>query len=189
MTNALSKITAALLAVILVCVYPAFQSAQRQEDIRVLTAYNTTTRFVDSVRSKGYISPVMYEQFVAELGLDGSDYKIELEHRQKKYIPEYDDPADVTTFLGYYSIHDEAYYEQDILKVLFLDADRSPSSSHFMEGMARNYLMETGDFFTVKLTQLNKTPIDTFQQILFPGLTTGRKQAIIYGGMILNEDY
>lgn len=87
MTNALSKIASALLAVLLLYLFPAVQTAQREADIRYMSAYHALTEFADAVRTKGYISPVMYEQFTRSLEAKGNLYDIELEHRHKNITP------------------------------------------------------------------------------------------------------
>ncbi|GAA0137246.1 hypothetical protein YSY43_40870 [Paenibacillus sp. YSY-4.3] len=183
MSNALSKIFAALLAVVLLYLVPAVQSAQREEDYRALAAYNTLVRFADAVRNKGYLSPGMYTEFVTELGAPGGEYKIELEHRHKKYHPEYSDPSDPGSFLNRFSIHYEAYYEHDILPLLFPE-----QASAGVSGDLR-YEMEIGDYFTVTITGLERTPITVLNELLYGAAKPGGWNVLNYGGMVLNEDY
>lgn len=183
MSNALSKITAAILAVVLLYLVPAVQSAQREEDYRVLAAYNTLVRFTDAVRNKGYLSRGMYNDFVNELATAGGEYRIDLEYRHKKYHPEYSDPADSSTFLDRFSVHYEAYYSHDILPLLF---PQDPVSGREEEPM---YRLEAEDYFTVTITNLSRTPIMVFHDILYGGTRTHSSEVLNYGGMVLNEDY
>lgn len=76
MVNALSKITAALLAVLLLFLFPALQAAQRQEDIRYLAAYRTLVQFTDAVRNKGIVTPKMYEDFIREIEITGEGMRL-----------------------------------------------------------------------------------------------------------------
>ncbi|AZK47386.1 hypothetical protein [Paenibacillus lentus] len=183
MSNALSKITAAILAVVLLYLVPAVQSAQREEDYRALMAYNTLVRFTDAVRNKGYLSRGMYNDFVNELATAGGEYMIDMEYRHKKYHPEYSDPADSSTFLDRFSVHYEAYYSQDILSILFPD---EPALDKKEEPM---YRMEAGDYFTVTITHLSRTPITVLYDFLYGETRTSSSEVLNYGGMVLNEDY
>ncbi|WP_055107989.1 hypothetical protein [Paenibacillus ihumii] len=183
MSNALSKVAAAILAVVLLYLVPAVQSAQREEDYRALAAYNTLVRFTDAVRNKGYVSPGMYHDFIHELGAAGGEYRIELEHRHKKYHPEYDDPADSGTFLDRFSIHYEAFYNHDIMTLLF------PEQAAFGTDDEPKYRMEVGDYFTVTITRLGRTPIMVFDHFLYGAAEQRGSHVLHYGGMVLNEDY
>lgn len=183
MSNALSKITAAILAVVLLYLFPAVQSAQREEDFRTLTAYNTLVRFADAVRNKGYLSQGMYNDFANELSAAGGDYRIDIELRHKKYHPEYGDPADASTFLDRFSIHYEAYYSHDILPLLF------PEKPAFGGKEKLTYKMQAGDYFIVTITNLSRTPMMIFNELLYGTTRTGGSEVLNYGGMVLNEDY
>lgn len=183
MSNALSKITAAILAAVLLYLVPAVQSAQREEDYRALTAYNTLIRFTDAVRNKGYLSQGMYNDFVNELAIAGGEYMIDMEYRHKKYHPEYSEPADSSTFLDRFSVHYEAYYSHDILPLLF---PHEPPPGRGEEPM---YRMEAGDYFTVTITNLSRTPIMVFYDFLYGGTRINSSEVLNYGGMVLNEDY
>lgn len=183
MSNILSQITAALLAVLLLFLFPALQAAQRAEDIRYLSAYQTLVQFADAVRNKGYVSPAMYEEFVRDLEAGGNLYDIELEHRHKKYHPEYGDPADPDTFLNDFSVVYDAYYTSDILQVLFPDA--SPPAANGKE----TYKLQAGDFFTVTATDRSRGPYEILSEFLYGGAGKERRTMLTYGGMVLNEDY
>lgn len=183
MSNALSKMTAAILAVVLLYLFPAVQSAQREEDFRALTAYNTLVRFADAIRNKGYLSQGMYNDFVNELGAAGGDYKIDMELRHKKYHPEYSDPADTSTFLDRFSIHYEAYYDDDILPLLFPEQAVTGGEEEL------TYKMQAGDYFTVTITNLSRTPLMIFNEFLYGTTRAGSSEVLSYGGMVLNEDY
>lgn len=83
MVQSISKLLGALLAVLLLYIVPAAQAAERQNDISGLNTYHSTVRFVDMVRTKGYITPTMYNDFIRELELTGNTYEVELEHMHK----------------------------------------------------------------------------------------------------------
>lgn len=183
MSHILSKMTAALLAVLLLFAYPALQTAQRQEDIQYLAAYQAMVQFADAVRSKGYVSPVMYEEFIQQLEVGGGMHAVELEHRRKKYHPEYGDPANPNTFLNDFSVVYDAYYSPEILSVLF------PENTGGMPKEKGQYRLQAGDYFSVTLTGLSRGPMDTFSDFLYGGPAPKASGLMIYGGMVLNEDY
>ncbi|MNW35663.1 hypothetical protein D3C74_126630 [compost metagenome] len=188
MVNALSKITAALLAVILLFMYPAVQTAQRQEDINSLAAYNTLVQFTDAVRNKGYLSPAMYEDFSKQVAVSGIMYDIQLEHQRKKYHPEYDDPANEATFKGDFTVVYDSYFTSDVLKVLYPDgsiAGTGLDSDH----PSRKYKFETGDFVSISLNKRSRTPLTILSLFLFGNLDSDDHEELTYGGMVLNEDY
>lgn len=184
MSNSVSKWFAALLAVLLLYMVPAGESARRQDDLSRIVVHQSLTKFVDSVRMKGYVSPQMVQDFTRELDSTGNLYEITMEHQHKKYDPEYSDPADSRTFQNNYVVVYDAYYESEILGHLFPDTDLP------IDDDSRIYKLTVGDFFQVKVTSKSRTP----SLILFDALTgsnSGNKPAIAfpYGGMVLNEDY
>ncbi len=184
MSNSVSKWFAAFLALLLLYLVPAVEMARRQDDLSRLVVYQSVTKFVDSVRTKGYITPIMYNDFLQELAATGNIYNVEMEHHHKKYHPEYADPSDPGTFLGRYSVVYDAYYQEDLMGYLF------PESNVDKQDERRQYRLAAGDHFQVSVRTLNRTP----GLIMFDALTgsnSGGKAAIAfpYGGLVLNEDY
>ncbi|WP_433946597.1 hypothetical protein [Paenibacillus sp. SN-8-1] len=183
MINSLSKILAALLAVLLLYFVPAVQHAKTQEDITFLTAYHALTEFVDSVRNKGYISPVMYEDFQTELGESGGLFNVELEHQHKKYHPEYADPASASTFLNEYSVQYEGHHTGELEEVLF------PDNSEEKESKKRKYYLQMGDYFTVSIQRKDQSALSVLTSMLYNSSSVQEEGPLHYGGMVLNEDY
>jgi len=181
MANSVSKWFAAFLALLLLYLVPAGEMARRQDDLSRLVVYQSVTKFVDSVRTKGYVTPTMYNDFQQELAATGNIYNVEMEHQHKKYHPEYNDSG---IFLNRYSIVYDAYYQEDIMNYLF------PYSTVGKEDDSRRYRLTTGDLFQVSVRSLNRTP----GMLIFDALTGSDsvgKAAIAfpYGGLVLNEDY
>lgn len=71
MSNSVSKLFAAFLALLLMYVVPSAELARRQDDLSRMVVYQSATKFVDSVRTKGYITPTMYNDFLRELEATG----------------------------------------------------------------------------------------------------------------------
>ncbi|WP_334071245.1 hypothetical protein [Paenibacillus sp. A14] len=184
MSNPLSKIAAALLALILLFLYPAVEFAQREADFEMLSAYNSLVQFTDAVRNKGYFSPEMYRGFSRDLEMGGNVYDIEIEHRRKKYHPEYGDPADPATFQGRYSVVYDSYYTDRILEVLF------PANASGTEAEERLYKLAAGDFVQVTLKPKTRPTSHALADLVYgPGNRSEAGKRITYGGMVLNEDY
>ncbi|NMO95949.1 hypothetical protein [Paenibacillus lemnae] len=184
MSNALSKWFAALLSVLLLYLLPAWEGARRQDDLSRLMVMQSVTKFTDSIRMKGYISPGVYNDFRKELGAAGNVYQVEMEHQHKRYHPEYSDPADPATFLGRYSVVHDAYYTSDIMQVLF------PESELSSEADERLYKLTAGDYFSVEVSNMSTTPYQIYSNVLTTtDPSAGAGIAYVYGGMVLNEDY
>ncbi|MCC3381116.1 hypothetical protein ACFQ5D_12310 [Paenibacillus farraposensis] len=184
MVQSISKLLGVLLAVLLLYIVPAAQAAERQDDISGLHVYHSTVRFVDMVRTKGYITPTMYNDFMRELELTGNTYEVGLEHMHKKYVPEYADAAKPDSFLGNYETVYDGFYNPQILTVLF------PGNQQPKSDQTRQYTLMAGDYFTVRLHNTNRTPADIYKSWLLIGIDDGKPAVTAsYGGMVLNEDY
>jgi len=181
--NAASKLFAVLLAVLLLYVYPAAETADRQDEISRMTVYQTVTRFVDSARTKGYISPAMFAEFEEQLARTGNVYDISMEHLHKKYVPNYIDPQNPATFTGTYETVLDGYYSSQIKEKLF-----PASGLETADDPARRYTFTVGDFFTVSVRNTNRTPAMLIREWL-NGTTPSPAVFTTYGGMVLNEDY
>ncbi|WP_339282954.1 hypothetical protein [Paenibacillus sp. FSL R5-0486] len=183
MINAASKLLAVLLAVLLLYVYPAAETADRQDDIARMAAVQNVTRFVDAVRTKGYISPRMLADFEEQLAQTGNVYDVSMEHLHKKYVPHYIDPMDNNSFNGTYEVVQDGYYAAQIRERLFPSSGVIP-----VDDPGRRYTLTTGDFFTVTLQNTNRTPSMLIREWL-SGTVQASAVFVTYGGMVLNEDY
>jgi len=182
--NALSKITAFFIAILLLFIIPLLHNFERQDDLAKLNTQNAVTRFVDSVRNKGFITPKMFNEFVTELEQTKYVFDIEITHEKKIYFPIYTDPVDASTFTGEYMVDYQNYYSPQILKVLF------PNNNQPLEHDSRVYKLAEGDFFKVEVKNKNKTNATILTEFLTFGNTSSN--VIIhfpYGGMVHNEDY
>lgn len=167
----------------LLYIYPMQSAFEQQDQIAYNMAYQATTNFVDAVRNKGYISPIMYNDFVRELGTSNL-YDIQLEHKAKQYHPIYSDPEDPDSFTGQTDVFYDGKYTKEVMATLFpegMTSDRSES---------RKYYMRTGDFFSVTVRNTNTTKAALIRDFLTGSESIGYNRIYIpYGGMILNEDF
>ncbi|MDQ0271218.1 hypothetical protein [Cytobacillus purgationiresistens] len=184
MVNPLSKVFSFFILIGCLFIVPLFFSFIKADDLAEINAQNVVTKFVDSVRNKGYISPSMYNDFVYDLESTGYLFDIELSHEKKTFHPVYEDPADSGTFKGDYIVDYDNYYSKQINKVLF------PDNSLPIESESRVYKLMVGDYFKVTVQNMNRTKATIVHDFLTFG-NTGNPTVIHipYGGMVHNEDY
>ncbi|BFH62185.1 hypothetical protein [Paenibacillus azoreducens] len=184
MSSAVSKFVAVLLAVALMFVYPASEAYQRQDDLSRIIVYNAVTQFVDAVRNKGYVTPVMYQDFLIEIQATGNEFDVQMEHMHKTYTPVYTDAADPYSFQNEINVSYLGYYTADIMSVIYPDNTRPKDDE------SRKYKLNAGDFFKVTVKNLNRTA-GTMMLDFISGSLSGEAPVLAYpyGGMVLNEDY
>lgn len=169
MSNTVSKLFSIFLVVILIFIYPIMHMAEQQENTARIFALTETTKFVDAIRDLGYISPFMYNEFVAKLSATNNLYDIDLEHRHKVY-----NPANNNSF----NISYDAYYTKDILAVLF------PTSN-----AGTDYMLSKDDYILVKVMNKNKTFATKLREMIL-GRSMGDQTIVIrYGGAVRFENY
>ncbi|MFS0841360.1 hypothetical protein [Paenibacillus sp. 1P03SA] len=173
-----------IVSLLLLYFYPMLNSYEQMDQISYNVTYKATTNFVDSVRTKGYITPTMYNDFQKELGKTDNLFDVQLEHDQKKYTPVYADPADPNTFKGEYGVHYEGFFNEQILGKLF------PDNNLPLNDPSRRYLLRVGDTFSVTVKNKNMTKATLVRDFLNNGNTSDPTRIYVpYGGMVLNEDY
>lgn len=159
---------------------PVYQNYQRQDDLAYQVAYQAVTDFVDNVRTKGYISPQMVEDFETNLELGSYLYKTEFIHEKKAYTPVYSDSGD---WSGEYVVDYDEYYKSQIMPHLFNESHGKPKAE-------RKYLLSEGDFFTVRVENMTRTKSSMLREFLIAGNSGDGVEIVIpYGGLVLNEDY
>lgn len=184
MSSIVSKFVAVLIAVVVMFIYPAAEAYQRQDDLSRVVVYNAVTQFVDAVRNKGYLTPVMYQDFMNQIHATGNEFEVQMEHLHKKYTPVYSDAANPDTFQHDIDVSYAGFYSADIMSVIF------PDSKVEKDADARKYKMNVGDYFKVTVRNINRTA-GTVMMDFVSGTLSGDApvMAYPYGGMVLNEDY
>lgn len=87
MEDTLQRVFAIIIAVVIFFLLPLYIAFEKRDDISYSLALRITTNFVDNVKSKGYLSKEMYDNFISRLSITGNVYDIKLEHIAKKYNP------------------------------------------------------------------------------------------------------
>ncbi len=185
MPNALSKVVAIFIVVFLLFIYPIKNELERQDETSRIYVLNKTIGFVDSVRSLGYVSPDMYEDFLSELATTGNLYKVELEHAMLEYIPvmEYNSSTDEYEIqLGKFQKSYINTYAEEIEECLF-PTTYPPNPPQ----LGQPYEMRMGDYFTVSVVNQNKTMATKIQEMVYSRGISPEKIFVTYGGMIKDE--
>ncbi|RRJ54887.1 hypothetical protein EHV15_35535 [Paenibacillus oralis] len=182
MGNHILKVFTLILAVLLLYMWPISSAFDNQDDISEIVVMNAVTKFVDSVRDKGFITPSMYNEFADQMALTGNTYNIQMEHLHKRYDPNYNDAGE---FQGGFSVNYEGFYNAQINDKLF-----PRNSSEKIDNPNRIYKLAAGDFFTVTVKNTNRTPATLINDILKGTINAPNEKIVVpYGGMVLNEDY
>jgi hypothetical protein len=179
LSESLSKIFALILAVLLFYIFPVENMLTRQEDVSRVFVLTETTKFVDSVRSLGYITPLMYMQFTRNLSATGISYDIEMEHLHSSINPVYTDPVDIMSFQHDYGLHYSAAYTDEILETLFPE---TPAGGEI------KYYLSKRDYFNVIVSNKNKTIATKVQEMLIMTDLPTKRIIINYGGMVRDEN-
>lgn len=182
MINAALKLLAALLSVLLLFIFPLSNSLQHQEDLNYLSVYRSASIFADSIRDRGYITPVMYNEFIEQLAITGASYEVRLEHHEKRYEPIYEDPLVHQSFQNDFMIRYQATAHEDILGVLFPNGINVSSDES-----QRRFNMSTGDFFSVDIHRVSSSKSSILQQWLLGSASGVNNEVITTGGMVRNE--
>lgn len=181
--NSIDKVFALFLALLLLFAWPIYESFQKQDDISSLVVLNAVSKFVDSARNKGYVSPAMYNDFVQEMQRTGNTFDVELEHHKKIIVPHYTNPLQPASFTGDISVEYDKFYNQQIMERLFPDSNEPITSTN------RIYPMHIGDFFQVTVKNTNRTHATVILDFLTASRSPETRIVVPYGGMVLNEDY
>jgi len=174
-----SKVIALILAVILLYIFPVENLLTRQDDITKVFVLNETSKFVDSARNLGYITPLMYNQFLHVLSSTGNEYNVLMEHRHVSIDPVYIDPVDNTSFQHDFNTNYKTYYTEQILDCLFPATTAPPED--------RYYYMSKGDYFSVYVYNKNRTAAAKVQQMIIMAELPAKRIVVNYGGMVRDE--
>lgn len=87
MDDNLQRVFSILISTIIFFMLPLYIAFEKKDDISYALALKVTSNFVDEVKSKGYISKDMYDDYMADLYVTGNTYDVGMEHVAKKYYP------------------------------------------------------------------------------------------------------
>ena len=165
MIDSVGKIAGTFLAVVLLFFAPMLILAQKQEMIMESYVFAKTAYLVEHIRSDGYLSKQMYEQYERQLALTGFLYDIEMEHKKPVYYKEDES--------GNYKKQYQKEYEEIILEGVL--------------GEEETYRMKRGDLFFIKVTSRTKSLADRMKSYFFIPTDTAPAIQVELGGLIRDE--
>ena len=87
MEDNIQTILAIIISAFLLFIFPVYMAYEKKDDVSYALAVRYTQNLVDNVRSKGYITKEMYDDYSARLKVTGNSYDIEMTHEYKRYDP------------------------------------------------------------------------------------------------------
>ncbi|MBQ8044294.1 MAG: hypothetical protein IJ272_09170 [Clostridia bacterium] len=99
MEDNIQTIIVVIISAFLLFIFPVYMAYEKKDDISYALAMRYTQDLVDEVRSKGYLTKNMYEDYRAKLKLTGNSYDIQMTHEYNRYDP----------ITNYYKIEDGKY--------------------------------------------------------------------------------
>jgi len=157
-----------------------YETYERIDRISDNVVQNATIEFVDMVREKGYISPVMYNDFIGKILKTHNTYYVEIIHKKDVTNPVYTDAADPSTFQSAYRSDFLNYYTDSITAVLF------PNNNTPINDDTRVYYMTKGDYIEVTVQNTNITQAQVFKNALNITGDTSSHVYYHYGGLVRN---
>lgn len=99
MEDNIQTIIIVIISAFILFIFPVYMAYEKKDDISYALAMRYTQDLVDEIRSKGYITKTMYEDYRVKLKLTGNSYDIQMTHEYNRYDP----------ITNYYEIIDGKY--------------------------------------------------------------------------------
>lgn len=149
-------------------IFPVYMAYEKKDDISYSLAMRYTQQLVDEVRSKGYLTKSMYEEFERKLKITGNSYDIKLTHEYNRYDP----------ITNYYTLEDKKYvlvqtstqesrkkYEQELIDDAIKKGGLTENSSDESIESYLKLMYEQEDIYKVENTYRLSQEINTEEYI------------------------
>ena len=136
MGDTVVTILAIVLAAVLMFIFPLMSVADRSDDVSQLSVQNSTTTFVDNIRSTGRITLAEYNRFVQEINATGNTYDVEID---VKLLDE--NPGKKTAQTAYEKIGENVYYTEYTTQIMEDLNDASNNNTKYLK--ERDFLSAT----------------------------------------------
>lgn len=170
--NALSKMSAIIIAILLLFLFPLLYLAQKQDAVTQAYISETTGNLVDAIKNSGYLTTDMYDEFIRKIDLSNNVYEVKIEHSHWVLTPIYDASDQFTGDYNKYRINT---YEDDILEEIYHGS-----------GI---YKLTQGDYIVFTVYNKNKTFASRLQENIYQTAMEGKQIFTTYGGVIRDENY
>lgn len=177
MKDNLSIVITMIVLVLLLIIFPLYNTFERQDDMSYNLVLKATTNFADEVMNAGYLDQRMYNNFVDQLANTGNIYDIQLEAHRRVIT---DDPNNGAQKIEQYIID----YNKDI----FDENGKALSNINGKTLKSDVYYFNEGDKFYVRVKNSNTTMAGAIFNTIVP---TSKKDRITanYGGIIKNVSW
>jgi hypothetical protein len=165
-----------LVTVVLLFLVPLNYMAIKQDMICQTYITTEVSYLVDSVRNLGYVTDQMYTTFLRKLEATNQVYDVELIHYKRVIDPIIEEDAVVWNECNYYCT-----YTEDILNQLYMENN--------MDDSVNCYRLNQGDYFTMKVSNKNKTFAVRLQEFFLNRSISAKQIMVVYGGAIRDEAY
>lgn len=132
MEDNIQTIIVVIISAFLLFIFPVYMAYEKKDDISYALAMRYTQDLVDEVRSKGYISKYMYEDYRAKLKVTGNSYDIQMTHEYNRYDPitnYYKEEDGKYTLVKTTTQEDRQAYEENLLNVAISTGKLDETSS------------------------------------------------------------
>jgi hypothetical protein len=160
MVNGLWKISAFLMIVVLLVIYPVLQMLEIQDDIVQMRLMEDAHYFVQRLKVKGYCDANDYNWLVHRLESLGHMFTVEFEHEKFAFIPNYLDPSDESSFQNTFSTASFKIGHNEIMSHLFSD-------SLLTNTAIKKYVFNDGDYFAVVIYNQQRTRAQVLRDALW----------------------
>lgn len=119
MEEIVQRIFAIIFATLVFFILPIYMTFEKRDDVSYTLALKITSTFVNQVKSKGYLTQEMYDEFVSELAATNNSYDIQMQHISKTYNPVinvYENKTNTLIDTLEYSIYESQYTSSDLSK-------------------------------------------------------------------------
>lgn len=184
MRDTVSIIFAAIFMVLVIIILPLFSILDRQDNISYNVVLTQTTKFVDEIRTNGFITQTAYENYISSLASTGNTYKVTLEAYKHSLIPATDEYGNVIP--DSYTDELELYNTNDIIS--YLSGDKINVEVDDSNKKENVYLFEKSDELYVRVYNTNITAGSVMYNMIMGAVET-KVIDITYGGAINNVNW
>ena len=184
MRDTVSIIFAAIFMVLVIIILPLFSILDRQDNISYNVVLTQTTKFVDEIRTNGFITESAYTAFISSLASTGNTYKVTLEAYKHSLIPATDKYGNVIA--DSYVDELELYNTSDILA--HLGGEKVNIEAENSNKKENVYLFEKSDEIYVRVYNTNITAGSIMYNMIVGSVDT-KVIDVRYGGAINNVNW
>lgn len=211
MDNNIQTILIYIIAITLLFIFPVYIAYEKKDDISYALVLSYTQDFVDSTKSKGFISKNEFADFLSKIASTGNLYDIEIEHKHQSINPIIKEVncmrRNSEGILVLSSSYNKADYdslteiEKDALYSGYDKVDFSYDykintqiyGTKYINNILNqevDYYMNVDDFFSIKVKNRNTTLATVMYNLVTVGnVNLNTRIYVNYGGQVLDTKW